>query len=31
VKPTTKTAASKEDMPVIDIDGEDIKPEDLPF
>ena len=31
VKPTTKTTASKEDMPVIDIDGEDIKPEDLPF
>lgn len=26
-----KTAASKEDMPVIDIEGDDIKPEDLPF
>ncbi len=24
-------AESKEDMPVIDIEGEDIKPEDLPF
>lgn len=26
-----KTTASKEDMPVIDIEGDDIKPEDLPF
>lgn len=31
VKSTTRAAASKEDMPVINIDGEDIKPEDLPF
>ena len=29
--PAPKTTAPKEDMPVIDIEGDDIKPEDLPF
>lgn len=29
--PGTRTNAPKEEMPVIDIEGDDIKPEDLPF
>lgn len=29
--PGTRTAAPKEEMPIIDLDHEDIKPEDLPF
>lgn len=29
--PSPKTTSLKEDMPVIDIEGDNIKPEDLPF
>ncbi len=31
INPDSRSTAPKREMPIIDLDGEDIKPEDLPF